>query len=454
MGLVADHQVKMPAGEKLPLIVPDGIDAAHHGLIGGEHAPGGIVVLFLAQIGHGKVRQQIHKAALCLGNQAVSVGKEQNILHPPLLQQHLAQGDHRPGLPGAGGHDQQDLSAVLRQGVTGRPDGGFLIIAPGDFAVHQDVFQTGAGALQDEQLFQVPLGVNGGDLPLRVAPIVNVGLEPIGQEDHRAAALLPFDKVGVELCLLAALGHIHTGTLCLDDGKDPAIIPIEHIVGVTGLALVRHTGQLNFIAPVLALDPACILQHGIDVDFPGLVFGDVQRLWHIGLLPLRPKGGKILFQRFVLVHQLLNIDVGVGDEGDGLLGRQLQQFPVKLPFGVLFRIAIGNKIQKIEEIFQAQLRLLFGYFLAFVGSVVAHFADEIHAQPQIILHDIPKFLGIHQRDQLIIPGKRQLLVHGVHPLDRKLHGPPAAEHTGIPIDVQQIFSSHSHGGKGCKIGFR
>lgn len=45
------------------LLVLHGADAVHHGLAGGEHAPGGIVVLLLAQTGGGQ-GQQVYKAAL------------------------------------------------------------------------------------------------------------------------------------------------------------------------------------------------------------------------------------------------------------------------------------------------------------------------------------------------------------------------------------------------------
>ena len=53
-----------------------------HGLIGGKDAVGGVVVFLLAQVGHGEVGQQVHKAALGLGDQGVAVSQEEDILYP------------------------------------------------------------------------------------------------------------------------------------------------------------------------------------------------------------------------------------------------------------------------------------------------------------------------------------------------------------------------------------
>ena len=50
--LVTDYKVKVPNCEQLALVVLHRVDAVHHGLIGGEHTVGGIVVLLLAEIGN------------------------------------------------------------------------------------------------------------------------------------------------------------------------------------------------------------------------------------------------------------------------------------------------------------------------------------------------------------------------------------------------------------------
>ena len=62
VGLIADDQVEVSHGEQLAFLILHGVDAVHHGLVGGERAPGGIVVFLLAQVGDGQFGQQVHKA--------------------------------------------------------------------------------------------------------------------------------------------------------------------------------------------------------------------------------------------------------------------------------------------------------------------------------------------------------------------------------------------------------
>ena len=101
----------------------------------------GIIVLFLTEIRHRKIGQQIHKIALRLRHQRIAVGKEQDILHPTVLQQHVAQRDHRARLAGPGRHDEQRFAPVLRaERVAYRFDRAFLIVAPRNVAVHKHVF--------------------------------------------------------------------------------------------------------------------------------------------------------------------------------------------------------------------------------------------------------------------------------------------------------------------------
>ena len=66
VGLVADYEVKVADGEELALVVLNRVDAVHHRLVSGEHTPGRIVVLLLAQIRHRQIGQQVHEAALRL----------------------------------------------------------------------------------------------------------------------------------------------------------------------------------------------------------------------------------------------------------------------------------------------------------------------------------------------------------------------------------------------------
>ena len=141
VGFIADHQIKMTAGKQLALLVLHVVDAVHHGLIGGEHTVGGIVVLVHAQIRGRQIGQQIGEAFLRLMYQRIPVSQEQDILHPAVLQQHITQGNHRSGLAGAGSHDQQRLPAVLpAEGITDSLDGTFLIVAARDILLHHNIF--------------------------------------------------------------------------------------------------------------------------------------------------------------------------------------------------------------------------------------------------------------------------------------------------------------------------
>ena len=90
VSFVADDQIEMPAGEEFALLVLYTVDDVVHGLIGRKDAVSGVVILLLTEIGNGEIRQQIHKAALCLGDQTVAVSKKQDILHPAVLKQHIA----------------------------------------------------------------------------------------------------------------------------------------------------------------------------------------------------------------------------------------------------------------------------------------------------------------------------------------------------------------------------
>ena len=271
VGLVADDQIEVAHGEEFALLVVDGVDAVHHGLVGGKYAVGGGVVLFLAEVGDRQIGQQVHKAAFGLGDQRIAVGQKENVFHPAAAQQHIAEGDDGAGLAGTGGHDQQGLAAVLGKGLAGGLDGALLVPAPGDVAVHLDVIQRCAHRPQIEELFQVPAGIEGGHPALGVEAVVQAGVKAVGEKDHRAAAALLFQKVGVEFGLLAALGGVHTGFLRLNDGQGAVGVVVERIVGKALPGAVGHTGNRHFVEPVFALHPAGIPQHGVDVELAGLV---------------------------------------------------------------------------------------------------------------------------------------------------------------------------------------
>ena len=442
----------MPHGEQLPVLILHGVDAVHHGLVGGEHAPGGIVVLLLAQVCDRQVGQQVHKAALGLGDQGVAVCQKEDVFDPAVLQQHLHQGNDRSRLAGTGGHDQQGFPAVLLpESLTHRLDGPLLVVPPGDVLVHLDVLQAGAHGAQVKELFQVPLGVEGGHLPLRVGPVVHAGVKAVGEEDHRPAAVFLFQQIGVQLGLLAALGRVHAGALGLDHRQGPVGVVVEHIVGIAHLALVGHTGQLHLAQPVLPLGPAGVGEHGVDVQLPGLVLGQVQGFRYIALPLLLPPGGKLGPKGGVLRHEGGQVGLRSRGGGDGGLRLLLQQGWVKLALGVVLAVAVGDEVQEHIEVLQAQRRLLRGDLLPRVGGGVARLPDVLQPPPQVLPHDVPEVLPVHQTHQPVVVGHDQSAVYRVHPLDGKLHCPAAVQHTGRRVDGIDLFRRDGYLREGDKL---
>ena len=84
-------------------------------------------------------------------------------------------------------------------------------------------------------------------------------------------------------------------------------VVIQHIIRKSHLGLVWHPRQFHFIDPVFALGPAGIQQHGVNVDLPGLVLGQIQRFWHIGILFFMPACRQFLFQRLIFCDESLQI---------------------------------------------------------------------------------------------------------------------------------------------------
>ena len=248
--------------------------------------------------------------------------------------------------------------------------------------------------------------------------------------------ILLLQQVGVELCLLAALSYVHACALSLHHCQRAAIIAVEHIARITHLGLVWHTGQFYLIQPVLPLYPSGVGEHGVDVKFPGLVFGQIQRLRHIGLLLRGTAGGELFLQSGILRHKGCKIHIGYRLRRNcGRFGGLHQQGTVKMPLCVVLTIAIGHEVQEYIEVFQTQRRLLLGDFLAGVGGIVSHAADQIHPPPEVSANDIPEVFGIHEAHQRVLIRHDQRLVHGIHPLHGKLHRPAAVQHTGGGIDM-------------------
>ena len=358
-----------------------------------------------------------------------------------MFQQHLHQGNDRSRLAGTGSHDQQGLPAVLLpESLAHRLDGPLLVVPSSDVLVHLDVLQAGAHGAQVKELLQIPLGVEGGHLPLRVGPVVHAGVKAVGEEDHRPAAVFLFQQIGIQFGLLAALGRVHAGALGLNHCQGAVGVVIEHIVGIAHLALVGHTGQGHLVQPVLPLGPAGVGEHGIDVQLPGLVLGQVQRLGYIALPLFLPSGSEFLLQGPVLLHQGGQVHLWeCGLWRRGHLGFGLQQSRVKLPLGVVLSVAVGDKVQEDVEVLQAQPGLLRGDLLPRVGGGVARLPDVLQPPPQVLPHNVAKVLGVYQAHQPVVVGHDQPAVHGVHPLDGKLHSPAAVQHTSRRVDGVDLF---------------
>ena len=119
-----------------------------------------------------------------------------------------------------------------------------------------------------------------------------------------------------------AVTGILTGALGFDHRERPAVVAVQHIVGITDLGGVRHTGQFHFVQPVPALRPARVGQHGVNIDLARRELGEVDRLGRIGLLLLGSASGQLLAQALILRSQLFEVDLLFGELG----GLSLQAF--------------------------------------------------------------------------------------------------------------------------------
>ena len=354
MCLIADDQVKVSAGKQLAVLILYAVNDIVHGLVGGKHTMRSVVVLFFAEVCNGQVRQQVHKAALCLRDKAVAIRQKQDVFHPAMLQQHIAQGNHRTCFAGAGSHDQQSLAAVAGKGITGRFDSALLVITSGNTAVYHHIPQAGTHGLQVEQLFQITFGINGSALAFRVNRVGNARFKAVCQKDDRAAVILLFQQIGIQFCLLATFCHIYTGALGFYHSQRTTIVAVKHIIGIAHLGFVGHTGQFHLILPVFAFGPACIGEHGINVQLAGLILGQIKRFGDIGLLLLGTARSEFLFQCGVFCDEGSKVNVLFFVRlRCGGFGGLLQQGAVKVSGSIVFPIAIRHKIKENVQVFKA-----------------------------------------------------------------------------------------------------
>ena len=104
---------------------------------------GCVIVLFLHQIGHGKVRKKICETALCLRDQRIPVRQKENIPDPAMFQQNLDKRNDGSRLAGTGRHDEECLAAVLfPETVAHSLDRRFLIITACDIFIDNNIGQA------------------------------------------------------------------------------------------------------------------------------------------------------------------------------------------------------------------------------------------------------------------------------------------------------------------------
>ena len=296
--------------------------------------------------------------------------------------------------------------------------------------------------MQIEPFFKVALGVNGSDLALGIDIVHDSGIETVGQEYHRAAAKLLFENICIQLCLLTAYCNILTGALCFDHSQCTAIVPIQDIIRIADAALVGHPGQRDLIDPVFALDPPGIGEHGVDIQFSGLVLRKFQRLGHIGGLLRFAAGGQLCLEFSVFFDECIQVHIRQGGLCNGCSRLLCEQGSVKFLFLIACSIAVRYEIKEQKQVFEAKFRLFPADTAASVGGIIAALANKIHPPPQIIVDNVVKLFCAHQADELIIPRLDEGAVHRIHPFDCKFHGTAAVQRSGGRINGQNPLRSN------------
>ncbi len=235
VGLVNDNQIES-ANAKLSGVVVDQID---HGLVGRENNTGiGIPVHTAAGIDRsGHTGQQFSEILVGLTNQRSPVRKEQDILHPTSLHQHIRQGNGHTGFAGAGGHDQQGVTAILHECVAGGGDGFFLIGTTGDGFIdlrRRNILPGSGTEFQQLQLLKRMELENPAGL---VSQLVNdVDVVAVGVVNNRLVPIFHCHFVGFFYGLGTTSHQILGGDGVLDDGQGAVVPAVEHIVhGVFGV---------------------------------------------------------------------------------------------------------------------------------------------------------------------------------------------------------------------------
>ncbi len=126
-----------------------------------------------------------------------------------------------------------------------------------------------------------------------------MGVEAVGQEDHRPATELLLQQAVVQLGLRPAAGSWQV-RLASTRARGRPSSP-RYLVHSARAGGVGHPLHRVLVQPIGALRPVSILEHGVNVELPRPVLGEVQGLGDASGPLLLPPLGKLadLFRRLV-----------------------------------------------------------------------------------------------------------------------------------------------------------
>ena len=321
-------------------------------------------------------------------------------------------------------------------------DSFLLIIAVGDAVIDRNVHQIELFGAAVHQLLQIALAEDGADLALCSGQLVlKISFKAVGGEDHRPAAKLVFQTVGIEGCRLVAGVGVSAGALCLHYGKRQTVPAKQDIVAVAHLSGdSRHALDRVFLEHVsigTVKLPAHLLHVHINIDLSGLIFREVLRLKGTFLLVL------FLLCR-ILCRHLLNLSAQCFDLSVLLVQQALlflnlfgvdyhlfgrnQRF-IKGAFNIIFPVAIVNPLDKFEQAAQRYqcitlLHAAFGMY-----GKVSKLDDKRDFSPGVVVHRKAERRFVNQRLQVVLIGHLHGVICRVDPLHRQFQRLAAAHRT-------------------------
>jgi hypothetical protein len=131
-------------------------------------------------------------------------------------------------------------------------------------------------------------------------------------EDHRTAAELLLQAIGVQLRLLPAFFRPAFRPLRLDQRQRQAVVAPEHVVDVARALVVWHARDGVLAVARLVQRPACLLQQQVDEEVARLVLRVVvlvrrRRVLRLRCRDLRAQPLQLLVQRRPAREQLLQL---------------------------------------------------------------------------------------------------------------------------------------------------